>query len=98
MAYKAARHRTECDVIMTSNYFRKFLTLSNQTSRYKLKCIRMYVIYLKHNVAKPVISGRVRYTNKMSLLPKLILQILCFQMIRFSRVFTALVACSWCLR
>ena len=49
--YKAARHSTICDVIYDVKLFqtvyrriycRKFLALSNQTSRYKLKCIRIY--------------------------------------------------------
>ena len=48
--HKAARHSTRCDVINDVKLFptvyrriycRKFLTLSNQTSRYKLKCIRI---------------------------------------------------------
>ena len=47
---KPARHPTKCDVIndvilfptvYRRIYCRKFLTLSNQTSRYKLKCIRI---------------------------------------------------------
>ena len=46
----AARHPTKCDVINDVKlfptvyrriYFRKFLTLSNQTSHYKSKCIRI---------------------------------------------------------
>ena len=50
---KAARHPTKCDVIndvilfptvYRRIYCRKFLTLSNQTSRYKLSCIRMLYI------------------------------------------------------
>ena len=49
-SHKAARHPTNCDVIINvklfptvfrSIYCRMFLTLSNQTSRCKLKCIRM---------------------------------------------------------
>ena len=49
-AHKAARHPTRCDIINDVKLFptvyhriycRKFLTLSNQTSRYKIKCIRM---------------------------------------------------------
>ena len=48
--HKAARHPTKCDVINDVKLFptvyrriycRKFLTLSNQTSRYKLMCIRI---------------------------------------------------------
>ena len=51
--HKAARHLTKCDVIDEVKLFptvyrriycRKFLTLSNQTSSYKCKCIRMYHI------------------------------------------------------
>ena len=52
--HKAARHPAKCDVIYDVKLFpavyrriycRKFLTLSNQTSRYKSKCIRMtYII------------------------------------------------------
>ena len=47
--HKAARNPTKCDVINDVKLFptvycrmycRKFLTLSNQTSRYKSKCIR----------------------------------------------------------
>ena len=50
MPHKAACHLTKCDVINDVKLFptvyhriycRKFLTLSNQTSRYKSKCIRM---------------------------------------------------------
>ena len=48
--YTAARHSTICDVIYDVKLFptvyrriycRKFLTLSNQTSRYKFKCSRI---------------------------------------------------------
>ena len=50
--YKAARHSTIGDVIYVKLsltvyhriYCRKFLTLSNQTSHYKLKCIRSQFI------------------------------------------------------
>ena len=51
-SHKAARHPTKCDVfndvklfptIYRRIYSRKFLTLFNQMSRYKLKCIRMKV-------------------------------------------------------
>ena len=51
--YKAARHPTKCDVtndvklfltVYRRIYCCKFLTLSNQTSRYKLMCIRIYLI------------------------------------------------------
>ena len=51
--HKAARHPTKCDVINDVKLFptvyrriycRKFLTLSNQRSRYKLMCIRIYVL------------------------------------------------------
>ena len=56
--HNAARHPTNCEVINdvklfpTVNrttvycriYCRKFLMLTNQTSRYKSKCIRMYVV------------------------------------------------------
>ena len=47
--HKAARHQTKGDVtddvklfptVYRRIYCRKFLTLSNQTSRYKRKCIR----------------------------------------------------------
>ena len=47
--HKAARHPTRCDIINDVKLFptlyrriycRKFLTLSNQTSRYEIKCIR----------------------------------------------------------
>ena len=44
-SHKAARHPTNCDVIINVKYrriyCRMFLTLTNQTSRCKLKCIRM---------------------------------------------------------
>ena len=49
-SHQAACHLTECDVINGVKLFptvyrriycRKLLTLSNQTSRYKSKCIRM---------------------------------------------------------
>ena len=48
--YKGVRHSTKCDVINDVKLFptvyhriycRKFWTLSNQTSHYKSKCIRM---------------------------------------------------------
>ena len=43
--HKAAGHQTICDVIndlkLFPTVYRKFLTLSNQMSRYKSKCIRM---------------------------------------------------------
>ena len=51
--HNAARHSTKCDVINDVKLFltvyhriycRKFLTLSNQTSRYKSKCIRIRVL------------------------------------------------------
>ena len=51
--HKAARQPTICDVINDVKQFptvyrriycRNFLTLSNQTSRYKIKCIRINVI------------------------------------------------------
>ena len=50
--HKAARHQTKGDVIDDVKLFptvyrriycRKFLTLSNQTSRYKRKCIRIII-------------------------------------------------------
>ena len=50
--HKAARHPTKCDVINDVKLFltvygriycRKYLTLSNQRSHYKLKCIRIVV-------------------------------------------------------
>ena len=50
MPHKAARSPTKCDVINDVKVFptvyrriycRKFLTLSNQKSRYKTKCIRI---------------------------------------------------------
>ena len=52
-SHKAARHPTKCDVIDDVKVFptvycrhplycHKFLTLSNQTSRYKSKCIRIF--------------------------------------------------------
>ena len=50
--HKAASHRTKCDVIDDVKLFttvyhriycRKCLTLSNQTSRYKSKCIRIRI-------------------------------------------------------
>ena len=49
-SHNAARHPTKCDVINDVKLFptvyrriycRKYLTLSNQKSRYKSKCIRM---------------------------------------------------------
>ena len=51
--HEAARHPTKCDVINNAKLFpivyhriycRKFLTLTNQTSRYKSKCIRIDLI------------------------------------------------------
>ena len=51
--YKGVRHSTKCDVINDAKLFptvypriycRKFLTLSNQTSRYKTKSIRINYI------------------------------------------------------
>ena len=53
--HKAACHPTKCDVIndvklfstvYSRIYCRKFLTLPNQTSRYKSKCIRIDVMCL----------------------------------------------------
>ena len=50
--HKTARHPTRCEVINDVKLFptvyrriycRKFLMLSNQTSRYKLMCIRMLI-------------------------------------------------------
>ena len=61
--HKAARHPTKCDVINDVKLFptvycriycRKFLTISNQTSRYKLMCIRM-----KKTPNKPKIGNEV---------------------------------------
>ena len=52
--HEAARHPTKCDVINDVKLFptvyrriycRKFSTLSNQTSRYKLMCIRIEVMF-----------------------------------------------------
>ena len=52
--HKAAFHSTRCDVINDVKTFpivyhrincRKFLVLSNQMSRYKIKCIRMNIIW-----------------------------------------------------
>ena len=49
----AALHPTNCDIINDVKLFptiyrrifcHKFLTITNQTSRYKSKCIRMYVV------------------------------------------------------
>ena len=51
--HKAARHPTKCDLIIDVKLFptvycriycRKFLTLSNQTSCNKLKCLRIYIL------------------------------------------------------
>ena len=62
--YKTARHRTECDVIYDVKLFqivyrriycRKFLTLSNQTPRYKLKCIR--IDYINSNESSNVLKN-----------------------------------------
>ena len=43
--HKAARHQTKCDIIndvkLFPTVYRKLLTLSNQMSCYKIKCIRM---------------------------------------------------------
>ena len=50
--HKAAHHPTKCDIIDDVKLFptvyhriycRKFLTLSNQTSCYKSKCIRIHI-------------------------------------------------------
>ena len=55
--HNAARHPRKCDVINDVNLFptvyrrincRKFLTLSNQESRYKGKCIRIDYLRLGH--------------------------------------------------
>ena len=68
--YKAVRHSTICDLIYDVKLFptvyhriycRKFLTLSNQTSRYKLKCIRFLSLctqrcYGRHNVSRKSIN------------------------------------------
>ena len=51
------RHPSKCDVINDVKIFptvyrriycRKFLTLSNQTSRYESKCIRIPVVQFNH--------------------------------------------------
>ena len=75
--HKAARHPTRCDVINDVKLFltvygriysRKFMTLSSQTSHYKIKCIRnenimensillhwsIYVCYLFHDIFKSI--------------------------------------------
>ena len=53
--HKVASHPTKCEVfnnfklfptVYRRIYCRKFLTLSNQTSCYKINCIRMPLIYL----------------------------------------------------
>ena len=53
MPHKAACHLTKCDVINDVKLFptvygriycRKFLTFSNQTLRYKSKCIRILLL------------------------------------------------------
>ena len=53
--YKAARQQTQCDVINDVKLFptiyrriycRKFLSLSNQTSRYKSNGIRICIFFL----------------------------------------------------
>ena len=60
--HEAAHHSTKCDIINDVKVFpavyhrlycRKFLLLSNQTSRYKIKCIRMFV-YLDRWATSPV--------------------------------------------
>ena len=57
--YKTERHPTICDVINDVKLFptvyrriycRNFLTLSNQMSRYKSKCIRILISERKHKV------------------------------------------------
>ena len=68
-SHKAARHPTECYLINDFKLFPtvyhriyhcKFLTLSNQTSRYKSKCIRMAILSESdmHNIplSDPVFS------------------------------------------
>ena len=62
--YKGVRHPTKCDVINDVKLFptvyrrincRKFGTLSNQTSRYKSKCIRIHNdMYSKTCVKRPI--------------------------------------------
>ena len=53
--YKAAHHPGICDIIndiklfqtvYRRKYGRKFLTLSNQTSRHKIECIRIVINFL----------------------------------------------------
>ena len=68
--HKAARHPTICDVINDVKLFptvyhriycRKFLTLSNQKSRYtcyKSKCIRIVVYRVLGNVMTSIITLR----------------------------------------
>ena len=67
----AARHQTKYDVINDVKmfpavyrgiYFRKFLTLSNQKSRYKSKCIRI-VVYRFYCTALYHSQGRRRVIN-----------------------------------
>ena len=68
--HKAARHLTKDDVIDDVKLFptvyrriycRKFLTLSNQTSRYKRKCIRIVCILSFNSVAKKVLYLMGKY-------------------------------------
>ena len=69
--YKTERHPTICDVIKDvklfptvyrSIYSRKFLTLSNQMSRYKSKCIRIYCL-LRFYCTRLGISSIQRVNN-----------------------------------
>ena len=66
-ALQAAHHPTKCDVVNDVKLFptvyhriycRKYLSLSNQTSHYKLKCIRIAIKTLVLSIFKwPLQAG-----------------------------------------
>ena len=71
--HKATRHLTKCDVINDVKLFpivyrriycRKFLTLSNQTSRYKLMCIRIHKICKQFKSAEAIYFVLVNQQNE----------------------------------
>ena len=76
--HKAAYHLTKCDIVNDVKLFptvycriysRKFLTLSNQTSRYKSKCIR-----ISYQSAKTYLVGT--QNDRLNEYPKHVLKLM----------------------
>ena len=73
--HNAARHPTKCDVINDVKlfpavyrriYYRKFLTLSNQKSRYKSKCIRIPIAFTHPYSLEIDMSATAHYWPKQT--------------------------------